>query len=302
MTGIELWSTTAASNNSAVPNGWPEGMAPSGVNDAARQGMASVRTWYQDAHWINLGYTHTYVAATQFKITGLDVTIFYTVGRRVRAVGSSTGTIYGRISVSAFVTDTTVTVVWDSGTLSNETLTVSLGILVDNSVGSNQIVAASITNAKLANMVQDTFKGRADGAGTGVPVDLTATQAMVILQTTARFKVGSFTRDVTTASGNQAITGVGFVPKAIIILATINATAAMSVGFSDGTTHECLRDLVGLGANTYGPATNLINLLVDGSNFTTADLSSFDSDGFTIAWTKTGSPTGTATLYYLALR
>jgi hypothetical protein len=129
MTGIEAWSTTAASNNSAVPNGWPEGMAPSGVNDAARQMMASIRTWYETAQWINLGYTHTYVGASQFKISGSDVTAIYTVGRRVRAVGSSTGTIYGIITVSAFVTDTTLTVAWDSGSLSNETLTVSLGII-----------------------------------------------------------------------------------------------------------------------------------------------------------------------------
>lgn len=127
--GIESWSTTAASNNSASPNGAPEGMAPSGVNDTIRQNMASVRSWYEDAQWVNLGYTHTYVGATQFKISGSDVTASYVVGRRVRAVGSSTGTIYGSITVSAFSTDTTVTVAWDSGSLSNESLTVSLGLL-----------------------------------------------------------------------------------------------------------------------------------------------------------------------------
>jgi hypothetical protein len=39
----------------------------------------------------------------------------------------------------------------------------------------------SITNAKLANMAQSTIKGRASGAGTGDPTDLTGTQATVIL-------------------------------------------------------------------------------------------------------------------------
>jgi hypothetical protein len=38
-----------------------------------------------------------------------------------------------------------------------------------------------ITNAKLADMAQATIKGRAAAAGTGVPVDLTATQARTIL-------------------------------------------------------------------------------------------------------------------------
>jgi hypothetical protein len=41
----------------------------------------------------------------------------------------------------------------------------------------------SITNAKLANMAQATIKGRASGAGTGDPTDLTGTQATAILDT-----------------------------------------------------------------------------------------------------------------------
>lgn len=43
---ISSWTVNAASNNSAVPNGWPEAMAPSGVNDVGRQMMADIRTWY----------------------------------------------------------------------------------------------------------------------------------------------------------------------------------------------------------------------------------------------------------------
>lgn len=43
---VSSWSTTPASNNSAPPNGWPEGMAPSAVNDTARQMMADIRSMY----------------------------------------------------------------------------------------------------------------------------------------------------------------------------------------------------------------------------------------------------------------
>lgn len=42
------WSTSAASNNSAAPNGFPEGMAPSGLNDAAREVMAAVARFYAE--------------------------------------------------------------------------------------------------------------------------------------------------------------------------------------------------------------------------------------------------------------
>jgi len=43
----------------------------------------------------------------------------------------------------------------------------------------------SVANAKLADMAQATIKGRAVGAGTGVPVDLTASQAAAIVGTAA---------------------------------------------------------------------------------------------------------------------
>lgn len=59
--------------------------------------------------------------------------------------------------------------------------TVLGALAILDTVGSGQIDAEAATNAKLANMAQATIKGRADGAGTGAPVDLTATQARAIL-------------------------------------------------------------------------------------------------------------------------
>lgn len=47
--------------------------------------------------------------------------------------------------------------------------------------GAGSLPNDSITNAKLANMAQATIKGRASGAGTGDPTDLTGTQATAIL-------------------------------------------------------------------------------------------------------------------------
>jgi hypothetical protein len=47
-------------------------------------------------------------------------------------VGSTTGTIYGTISSSSFSTNTTVNFTWDSGSLQNETLAISVGPAVTN--------------------------------------------------------------------------------------------------------------------------------------------------------------------------
>lgn len=186
-TAIKSWSSTAGSNNSASPNGAPEGMAPSGVNDTIRQNMASIRDWYVDPAWIDMGYTYTYVSGTSFKISGLDKTADFVVGRRIRAVGTSTGTIYGVIATSAFSTDTTVTVTWDSGSLSNETLAVSIGL---PALGKPIPYAAlgltgSVVMADLANLAQALIIGRASGAGTGVPKGLSASEVYTILGVSA---------------------------------------------------------------------------------------------------------------------
>lgn len=139
MTGIDSWSGTAATNATADGGSinWAEGQPPSSVNNTARQMCADIRSAFNDLAYFqygtgnqgagNLAVPAVYASATSFTIAGADVTTIYTKGRRLRAVGSSTGTIYGTISNTAYApSTTTVTVVWDSGSLSNETLVVSL--------------------------------------------------------------------------------------------------------------------------------------------------------------------------------
>ena len=118
------------------------------------------------------------------------------------------------------------------------------------------------------------------------------------------FKVGSFTRDVSTASGTQAVTGVGFMPKAIIFIAGFTTPSGQtSIGFSDGTNHFDAYDNFGITADTWGVITSqCITLTFTGVNSYTGVVSALGADGFTITWTKNGTPTGTATIGYLALR
>jgi hypothetical protein len=54
------------------------------------------------------------------------------------------------------------------------------------------IVADSVGNTLIANMAQATIKGRAAGAGTGDPTDLTAAQVSTILDIAPVTKTGNF--------------------------------------------------------------------------------------------------------------
>jgi hypothetical protein len=129
MAGIKEYSTIAANNAAINSISIAEGCAPSGINDAIRQEMADTRSFYESGGWIDLGYTCTYASSTSITISGTDATAYFTASRRIRAVGSSTGTIYGKVASSSFSTNTTVNFTWDSGSLSNETLTISVGFI-----------------------------------------------------------------------------------------------------------------------------------------------------------------------------
>ena len=66
MADVSQWSTTAASNNSPSPNGAPEGMAPSGVNNVIRENMAAIAKWYSDSDGTlqSTGSSSAYVLTT----------------------------------------------------------------------------------------------------------------------------------------------------------------------------------------------------------------------------------------------
>ena len=98
------------------------------------------------------------------------------------------------ISVNAAAQDITDVVLSDSyivvslsGNLMNErALAVESGVLALADGGANaditlSVIDGGLQNVKLADMSQATIKGRTDGSGTGVPVDLTGTQVVDIL-------------------------------------------------------------------------------------------------------------------------
>lgn len=116
----------------------------------------------------------------------------------------------------------------------------------------------------------------------------------------AKVKTGSFTRDMTLASGSQSITGVGFKPQVVIFVGGVASTSQSTIGFDDASTHASnYYDLVN--AAETADFTDSINVDTSAANYYSGHLSSLDSDGFTISWTKVNSPTGTMTVKYLAI-
>lgn len=69
-----------------------------------------------ESEWVGRELSLTYVSATQFKAAG-DYTALFIAGRRIKATVAA-GTIYGTVSASSYAGGlTTVTVVWESGSL-----------------------------------------------------------------------------------------------------------------------------------------------------------------------------------------
>ena len=193
MAGIKDYSTTAANNTTIGSINTAEGMLPSNINNCFRGLGAEIREWYNDSQWViygdgDNGFTITYASATSFTVSAVDVTTYYHVGRRVKAVGSATGTIYGTIATTTFSTNTTVTVTWDSGSLSNETITVYVAAL---SKTNDSIPELVITNAKVATSaaiaatkihdgsVSNTEFGYLDGVTSAIQTQLNAKQATI---------------------------------------------------------------------------------------------------------------------------
>jgi hypothetical protein len=154
--GVKDYSTTASENDAAGSVNFAENQLPSTLNNSMRQVLADIREHLEDGGFFNYGHTTAYASGTSFTIASTNVTAIYAVGRRIRAVGSSTGTIYGVITASAFSSNTTVTVSWDSGSLQSETLAISVSVLdINGHVDASKILSGTLPNARLDQQVQD---------------------------------------------------------------------------------------------------------------------------------------------------
>ena len=272
MAGIKDYSTTAANNTTIGSINTAEGMLPSNINNCFRGLGAEIREWYNDSQWViygdgDNGFTITYASATSFTISGVDVTSFYHVGRRVKAVGSATGTIYGTIATTTFSTNTTVTVTWDSGSLSNETITIYVAAL---SKTNDSIPELVITNAKVATnaaiaatkihdgSVSNTEFGYLDGVTSAIQTQIDSKQA-TITGGASTIVSSNLTADralVSNGSGKVAVSSVtatelGYVSGVTSAIQTqIGTKLTASNNLSDVSSASTARTNLGLAIGT----------------------------------------------------
>lgn len=129
MSKLGTWSTTPGSNNSTPPDGWPEGQAPSTVNNCAREMMASLRTVFNDSQYFDAGFSPTYVSATTFTVPG-DQTSSIHADRRLKVYDGNT--LYATVVTASYTVVTTVQILADSGNLTSSLSSIALSILSKN--------------------------------------------------------------------------------------------------------------------------------------------------------------------------
>jgi hypothetical protein len=109
---------------------------------------------------------------------------------------------------------------------------------------------------------------------------------------------------MTDASGDVPITGVGFTPKLLIFHYGIAGTKLFGVGstaIAGNTGTHGTFSATGDTGNTLTENILVINAVTTTGASQTAYVKSFDTDGFTLTWAKTGSPTGSLGVYVTAI-
>lgn len=156
--------------------------------------------------------------------------------------------------------------------------------------------ASNARHGLLKKLIDDTTKFLRSDGGWQVPAGAALSS-----------KIIASTRSMTAASGDVAYTGVGFTPTVIIALAYVGLSWSVCIGFSDS-----VKGAQGIwvynSSISWSGGAYLIGVTTRGGYQPTttgqlAIVKSYDADGFTLTWTKSGSPdAGTITLYLLCLK
>lgn len=186
------------------------------------------------------------------------------------------------------------------------------GALVTTLKATGAEVTAGTEDAKIV-----TPKAIADAGITATPVKATGAEvttgtndtkfvtpkamadAGVNLPTALSSKVFYISKDMTAASGDVSYTGIGFKPTAMIAFSAKGGTTNSHMGMVDSS--KTGRSIYNLAGN-FSKFDAFIVLTTSSGNYQEAAVKSFDTDGFTLTWAKTGSPTGTGDIIILCFK
>ena len=207
------YSTTANSNTTINSISVAEGMPPSNVNNAIRQQLKDSRDSWNDKEWFILGSgtgstTFTRASATSITVSS-DISSTHHVGRRVKIVGSTTGTIYGKITTSSYSSpNTTITFTLDSGTINSGDITVDVYVGSTYSNPSIPVVDQDdmSSNSAILPPSQQSVKAYVDSGTvtlTNKSIDLANN---TLTGTTAQFNTALTDNDFATLAGSETLT------------------------------------------------------------------------------------------------
>ncbi len=242
-TGVGKYSTTASNNETVQSTNFAEGMAPSDVNNAARETMANMRSMYNQIGegFIEYGdsdgeYTVARTDADTITITSSsDLTSIYYAGRPIRILDGGGSTVTGAISSSSY---------------SSPTLTVNLSGISLASGNPTKVELGPAMKAGGGRVILDDDEDSFISASTDDQVDITVggtaqvevkdgsigptTDSDVDLGTTAkRFKDAYV--DTLTTTGNVTVGGTISGTLADSILGTVYPVGSVYINATSST-------------------------------------------------------------------
>ena len=202
--------------------------------------------------------------------------------------------------------------------------TVTAAKIASNAVTTAKIASNAVTTAKIINdavtapkldlslVAGDTIHGTGSDTWARLPKGTdgdvytlaSGIPSWVAGAASLSVKVGQFSMNQATATGTQAVTGVGFEPTSVIFFSNQNVSAQYetSWGLDDGTTALAVATWQPSGAGVFSGTAKSIASFQSGTAYMVGKVNSFDADGFTIGFTKTGSPSGTTSVSYMAFK